>query len=85
MILKGGYWEYTEKGKFWRGPGFFAFRYPTHFHRIELKDEEEGSWSFFVRGPKIRDWGFKVNGKFIPQDVYLKEKIEKVPLEKQIQ
>ena len=25
LILLGGYWEYTEKGKFWRGPLSYRF------------------------------------------------------------
>ena len=26
LILKGGYWEHTPQGKFWRGPGSASFR-----------------------------------------------------------
>ena len=26
MIIKGGYWEHTEHGKHWRGPGHIRFR-----------------------------------------------------------
>ena len=26
IILKGGYWETTSKGKFWRSPGYIGFR-----------------------------------------------------------
>ena len=83
LILKGGYWEYTNSGKHWRGPGFWALRFPNHFHRIELKDED-GSWSLFIRGPKIRNWGFRVEDEFIPHEEYLKSKLDVVPLNEQI-
>ena len=29
IILKGGYWETTNKGTFWRGPGYIGFRKNT--------------------------------------------------------
>ena len=30
IILKGGYWETTEKGTFWRKPGYFDRVQPIH-------------------------------------------------------
>ena len=33
IILKGGYWETTSKGKFWRKPGYIGFRSADHLHR----------------------------------------------------
>ena len=84
FILKGGYWEYTPKGKFLREPGFFALRFPSHFHRIKLVNEKEGSWSFFVRGPKTRNWGFIVDNEVVPHQEYLKTKYDSHPPEDQI-
>ena len=26
LIIKGGYWEHTPEGKFWRGPGHLRFK-----------------------------------------------------------
>ena len=37
IILKGGYWEVTPKGRFWRGPGSFRFATPKSLHRVELE------------------------------------------------
>ena len=37
IILKGGYWETTKKGKFWRPPGYIGFRSADHLHRVDLK------------------------------------------------
>ena len=32
LILKGGYWEVTPKGKYWRGPGSFRIAGPKSLH-----------------------------------------------------
>ena len=32
IILKGGYWETTEKGTFWRRPGYVGFRRRSDRH-----------------------------------------------------
>ena len=34
IILRGGYWETTKKGKFWRKPGYIGFS--QQMHSIEL-------------------------------------------------
>lgn len=65
IILKGGYWEVTPKGKFWRGIGHFRIDNPRNLHRIEIPNNSNGSWSLFLRGPKIKDWGFMQKGKWI--------------------
>ena len=37
-ILKGGYWERTEKGTFWRKPGYIGFRRYNCRHSIKIPD-----------------------------------------------
>ena len=76
IILKGGYWEVTPKGRFWRGPGSFRFATPKSLHRVEL---EKGihAWTLFIPGPKIRDWGFIVNGKWMQNEKYFKWRVSK--------
>lgn len=74
LILKGGYWEITRKGKFWRGPGHFRINNPQSLHRIEIPEGSKGSWSLFFRGPKIREWGFIQNGKWTYHKDYLKSR-----------
>ena len=61
LILRGGYWEITPKGRFWRGPGHMRINGPNSLHRVEL---EPGiyAWTLFIPGPKLREWGFVVNG-----------------------
>ena len=51
IILKGGYWEHTPQGKFWRGPGHIRFRTAKDLHWLELAKDSEGNnipcWSIF--------------------------------------
>lgn len=64
-LLAGRYKEITEEGTFHRYPGAVVSRKATDKHRIELFEEGEWSLSFFVTGPKIRDWGFWPDGEFV--------------------
>ncbi len=73
LILKGGYWEITPQGKFWRGPGHFRVSSPESLHRIEIPDGSS-SWSLFLRGTKIRQWGFIQDGQWIPHRQYLEKR-----------
>ena len=74
LILKGGYWEFTPQGRFWRGPGHFRISAPHSLHRIEIPVGSEGSWSLFFRGFKIRKWGFVRNGQWVDHKHYLKDR-----------
>jgi len=57
LILRGGYWETTPEGRFWRAPGHFRICRPTSLHRIELEPGVT-AWTLFMPGPKVREWGF---------------------------
>ena len=80
LILKGGYWEHISNGlgdkptRIWRGPGHFRFSHANSLHRIELninKNKEiQNCWTLFIPGPKLRKWGFDVNGKWIDNEKY---------------
>ncbi len=78
LIIKGGYWEHTPKGKFWRGPGHFRYRPATDLHWLELAKDKDGKeipcWSLFYMGKKEQDWGFLVKGKMINNITYLNRK-----------
>jgi hypothetical protein len=71
IILKGGYWEHLEDGsRKWRGPGSMRFNGGS-YHWIEI--EEPGkTWTLFIRGRTIRDWGFLHEGQWMYWDTYLK-------------
>lgn len=69
IILRGGYWEHTPRGRFWRAPGHFRFQTPRSLHRIEL-EPGVSAWTLFIPGPKLREWGFIVNGAWMHCDKY---------------
>jgi hypothetical protein len=75
LILKGGYWEHTPQGKFWRGPGHFRYRTANDLHWLELNRDAEGNelpcWSLFFMGQKAQSWGFVKDGNWIPHEQYL--------------
>tara|TARA_B100000579_G_scaffold79165_1_gene61491 strand:+ start:551 stop:985 length:435 start_codon:yes stop_codon:yes gene_type:complete len=77
LIVKGGYWEHTPDGKFWRGPGSFRYRKSEDLHYLELEKDEDGNelpcWSLFFMGKQKTDWGFKVNNKIVNHEKYLKQ------------
>ena len=50
IILKGGYWETTIKGKFWRPQGYIGFRSADHLHRVDLKPNTD-TITIFIPGP----------------------------------
>jgi len=72
FILKGGYWEITERPmrsrskliqawpalySTWYGPGSVLFRFAENAHRLVVPGREPAV-TWFVSGPKRREWGF---------------------------
>lgn len=64
LILKGGYIEETPDGIRWRGPGHFRISSPKSLHKLRLPNilhgdpADDGAWTLFIKGPKVREWGF---------------------------
>lgn len=62
IILSGGYWEHTKDGqRVWCDQFRIIFRTAEHAHRVELKEvdgEPIPSYSLFITGPRVRNWGF---------------------------
>ena len=50
IIINGGYWETTKKGKFWRSPGYIGFRSADNLHRVHLKPGTKPI-TIFIPGP----------------------------------
>ena len=50
IILRGGYWETTKKGKFLRKPGYIGFRSANAHHRVDLKEGTK-PMTIFIPGP----------------------------------
>ena len=77
MILKGGYWEHTETGKHWRGPGHIRLRKAQDLHWLELAKDENGDnipcWSLFFMGKQKHDWGFMKDGQWVQNELYLQQ------------
>lgn len=73
MILSGGYWEHTPRGRFWRAPGTMRFRSANSYHRLELDpNTRKEVWSLFLMGPRQKDWGFlDRTGTWVQWEEYL--------------
>ena len=50
IILKGGYWETTEKGRFWRGPGYIGHRKASETHSLTIP-KSKTAWTLIFVGP----------------------------------
>ena len=74
IILKGGYIEETVDGrKTFYGPGSILFRSADTLHRLDLvktvpgvNGTETPAWTFVIRGPERRQWGFLTPAGWIP-------------------
>ena len=74
IILKGGYWEHTPYGRFWRGRWSVIPRKSIDQHRLEIDKEKANgeTWSLFIVGIRVRDWGFILpDGKWVQWEKYL--------------
>jgi len=76
LILRGGYWEYTPEGKFWRGPGHFRINSANSLHRIEV-EPGVNAWTLFIPFAKKREWGFIKKGKWVQHEQYLNARKDK--------
>lgn len=70
LILKTGYVEQTPGGKKWKRPGSIIWHRAEDLHRLEIP-EGKTTWTFFIRGPKRRSWGFATEDGWIDWRVYL--------------
>jgi len=69
VILRGGYWEVTDAGRRWYGPGSVVFRRAQHLHRLVLPAGAPATTLFFHR-PKSRDWGFRTTSGWVDWKTY---------------
>ena len=53
IILKGGYWETTEKGTFWRRPGYVGFRRRSDRHSLKVPEGKPALTLLFVVQTKV--------------------------------
>lgn len=57
IILAGGYWEKSDQGRRWFGPGDVLYRPAAWRHSVEIPEGKE-CWSLVFTGHKEREWGF---------------------------
>lgn len=60
LVVRGGYWEETPDGRYWRGAGSLRFRRATFAHRIDIDATKAGdeTWTLFFVGLRVREWGY---------------------------
>jgi len=74
IILYGGYWEYTDNGKFWRAPLTYRYAPANTFHRVELDENIPYCWTLFIPGKNFKEWGFRTTMGWLHNEIYLKNK-----------
>ena len=74
IILYGGYWEYTDEGKFWRSPGSYRYAPANTFHRIELDKNIPYCWTLFIPSKNLKEWGFRTSFGWLHHEKYLEKK-----------
>ena len=70
LILAGGYWEFTDEGKFWRGPLSYRYAPSNTFHRVELDHNIPYCWTLFIPSKSFKEWGFKTKKGWLKHDEY---------------
>jgi len=76
LVVKGGYWETTPTGKFWRGVGHYRKCEAESFHRVEV-EPGIACWTIFMPGKQRRNWGFDAQGTWIRNDEFLEARRDK--------
>jgi len=74
IILRGGYWEHTREGKFWRKPWSYRYCPANTFHRVELDPNVKECWTLFIPSKSYKEWGFMTKNGWLKHDDYLRYK-----------
>jgi hypothetical protein len=68
FVLWGGYTDSSPDGdEHLKAP---ATRYRPATHQHTVFPDPGGCWTIIVTGPKVRNWGFWVKGKFVKMNKY---------------
>jgi len=73
LVLKGGYFETTPVGRFWRGPGSLRIAKATEMHYLEI-NAGQPCWTLFMRGRSQRVWGFATVKGWLDYKAYLAQR-----------
>lgn len=66
--------DYPSTKKKWIGPSSINSKKATDFHRLEMGDKANGTWTLFFRGKKQRKWGFWTKDGWVDFETYLNER-----------
>lgn len=62
VVLKGGYTDRSPSGDDHLRAG--SVRHRPALHRHTVVPDPGGAWTLIITGPKVRAWGFWLDGKF---------------------
>jgi hypothetical protein len=62
LVLRGGYTDKNPDGGEHLAAGQVRLRHAEHRHTVV--PDPGGAWTIILTGPKVRTWGFWVDGKF---------------------
>lgn len=73
LVLAGGYREERGNKVHVYKPGSVNVIRHNDYHRVDLLKPKKGSWSLFLAGRNVQDWGFKLRdtGKYVPNAEYI--------------
>ncbi len=78
LILSGGYWEFTDEGKFWRAPLSYRYAPANTFHRVELDKNIPYCWTLFIPSKSFKEWGFRTANGWLKHDEYFSMRKQKI-------
>lgn len=78
IILSGGYWEFTDEGKFWRAPLSYRYAPANTFHRVELDKSIPYCWTLFIPSKSFKEWGFRTANGWLKHDEYFSMRKQKI-------
>tara|TARA_B100000035_G_scaffold310640_1_gene318804 strand:- start:1854 stop:2321 length:468 start_codon:yes stop_codon:yes gene_type:complete len=78
LILSGGYWEFTDEGKFWRAPLSYRYAPANTFHRVELDKNIPYCWTLFIPSKSFKEWGFRTANGWLKHDEYFNMRKQKI-------
>ena len=76
VVLAGAFLEQRADGTRVRSEGDLTFYPLGDYHRISglvrlwESDPSGETWTLFGAGPKLRHWGYSVNGEHVPSEIY---------------
>jgi hypothetical protein len=68
LVIRGGYVDRSPSGDEHLKAGRLAFRSSEHQHTVY--PDPGGAWTLVFTGPKVRNWGFWVAGRFKKANKY---------------